>query len=79
MGTGSLTGGGTDGRPRGVVGWLAAVAVAIAVAVGAPAGTGAEAGASVAAPQLNLRTDPGTWAPVVGHLGAPRAPRWPDS
>ena len=68
MGTGSLTGGGRRCRPRGVVGWLAAVAVAIAVAVGAPAGTGAGAGASVAAPQLNLRTDPGTWAPVVGQL-----------
>ena len=68
MGTGSLAGGGCRCRSRGVVSWLAAVAVAIAVAVGAPAGTRAEGGASVAAPQLNLRTEPGTWAPVIGQL-----------
>jgi hypothetical protein len=51
-----------------MVGWLAAVAVAIAVAGGAPAGARAEGGAAVAAPQLNLRAEPGTWAPVVGQL-----------
>ena len=33
-----------------------------------PAGARAEGGASVAAPQLNLRAEPGTWAPVVGQL-----------
>jgi hypothetical protein len=51
-----------------MVSWLAAIAVAIAVAVGAPAGTRAEVGASVTAPQLNLRAEPGMWAPVVGQL-----------
>jgi lipoprotein-anchoring transpeptidase ErfK/SrfK len=69
MGTGSPAEGGRRCRTRGVVGWLAAVVVAIAVAVGAPVGTRAEEGASVAASQLNLRTEPGTWAPVVGQLG----------
>jgi hypothetical protein len=51
-----------------MIGWLTAVVVTIAVAVGAPVGTLAEEGASVAASQLNLRTEPGTWAPVVGQL-----------
>jgi hypothetical protein len=51
-----------------VVSWLAAIVVAITVAVGAPTVTQAEGGASVAAPQLNLRAEPGTWAPVVGQL-----------
>ena len=68
MGTGSLLGGGRRCRPRGVVSWLAAIAVAIAVAVGVPAGTRAEGGASVAAPQLNLRAEPGMWAPIIGQL-----------
>jgi len=47
---------------------LATFAVAIAIAVGVPAGSRAEGGASVTAPQLNLRAEPGTWAPVVGQL-----------
>ena len=68
MGTGSPARGGRRCRTPGVVGWLAAIVVAIAVAVGAPAGTRAEGGASVAAPQLNLRAEPGMWAPVVGQL-----------
>jgi hypothetical protein len=51
-----------------VVSWLAVVAVAISVSIGVPAGTRAEGGASVAAPQLNLRTEPGIWAPVVDQL-----------
>src|SRR5918997_1090835 len=68
MGIGGFAGGGRRCRTRGVVCWLAAIVVAIAVAVGAPAGTRAEGGASVAAPQLNLRAEPGTWAPVVGQL-----------
>ncbi len=68
MGTGSLTRGGRRCHTCGMVGWLTAIAVAIAVVVGVPAGTRAEGGASVAAPQLNLRTEPGTWAPVVGQL-----------
>jgi hypothetical protein len=53
---------------RGVVGWLAAVVVAITIAVVAPAGTQAQEGVSVAAPQLNLRAEPGTWAPIIGQL-----------
>jgi hypothetical protein len=68
MGSGSLVGGGRRCRTRGVVGWLAAVVVAIAIAVVAPAGTQAQEGVSVAAPQLNLRAEPGTWAPVIGQL-----------
>ena len=68
MGRGSLVGGGRWCRTRGVVGWLAAVVVAIAVAVVAPAGIRAEEGVSVAVPQLNLRAEPGTWAPVIGQL-----------
>jgi lipoprotein-anchoring transpeptidase ErfK/SrfK len=68
MGTGSRAGGKRRCRAGGVVGWLAAIAVAIAVAAGVPIGTRAEGGASVAAPQLNLRAEPGTWAPVVGQL-----------
>ena len=42
--------------------------VAIAVVVGVPAGSRADGSAAVAAPQLNLRAEPGTWAPVVGQL-----------
>jgi lipoprotein-anchoring transpeptidase ErfK/SrfK len=51
-----------------VFGWLAAIAVAIVVAAGAPAGASADEDAAVAATAVNLRTDPGTWAPVVGQL-----------
>ena len=68
MGSGSLRGGRRGCLAGGVVGWLAAIAVAIAVAVGLPTGARAEGGASVAAPQLNLRAEPGMWAPVVGQL-----------
>jgi lipoprotein-anchoring transpeptidase ErfK/SrfK len=68
MGNGSAAGGGRRCRTCGVVGWIAAVVAAIAVAFAAPVGTLAEEGASVAASQLNLRTEPGTWAPVVGQL-----------
>src|SRR5687768_11260878 len=71
MGRGSLTGGGRR-RAEGVVGWLAAVVIAvviaIAVVVGVPTGTCAEWSATVAAPQLNLRAEPGLWAPVVGQV-----------
>jgi len=68
MGFGSLAWGGSRCRAGGVVGRLVAIVVVIAVAVGVPTGTQAEGGASVAAPQLNLRAEPGTWAPVVGQL-----------
>src|SRR5215208_7196782 len=68
MGSGIRVGGGRRCRAGGVVGRLAAIAVAIAVAIGVPTGSRAEVGASVAAPQLNLRAEPGTWAPVVGQL-----------
>src|SRR5215207_8086930 len=68
MGSGSLRRGRRGCLAGGVVGWLAAIAVAIAVAIGLPTGTRAEGGASVAAPQLNLRAEPSTWAPVVGQL-----------
>jgi uncharacterized protein YraI len=51
-----------------VVGWFAAIAIAIAITVGVPVGVRAEGSAWVAAPQLNLRAEPGTWAPVVGKL-----------
>lgn len=68
MGSGILVGGERRRLADGVVCWLAAIAVAITVAVGGPLSARAEGGASVAAPQLNLRTEPGTWAPVVGQL-----------
>ena len=68
MGSGILVGGGRRCRAGGAVSLLAAIAVAIAVTVGVPTGTRAEDGASVAAPRLNLRAEPGTWAPVVGQL-----------
>ena len=54
-------------RVRGLVGWLAAIAVAIAPPWGASRGAGRRE-RPVAAPQLNLRAEPGTWAPVVGQL-----------
>src|SRR3954471_13739665 len=68
MGIGNRAGGERRRRAGNVVGWLAAIALAIAVAAGVPTGTRAEGGAAVAAPQLNLRAEPGTWAPVVGQL-----------
>jgi lipoprotein-anchoring transpeptidase ErfK/SrfK len=68
MGMGCLVGGGCWRRARGVVGWVVAVAAAVIVAVGTPAGVWAQEGAAVAAPQLNLRADAGTWAPVVGQV-----------
>src|SRR5918993_3736963 len=68
MGMGDLAGGGRQSRARGVVSWLAAIVVAIAITVGTPAGTRADGSAAVAAPQLNLRAEPGTWAPVVGQV-----------
>src|SRR5215207_4980066 len=68
MGRGRLVGGGRQSCACGVVGWLAAIVVAIAMTVGVPAGTRADGSAAVAAPQLNLRAEPGTWAPVVGQL-----------
>jgi hypothetical protein len=49
-----------------VVSWL--VAVVIAVALGGPTGVRAEGGAIVDAPQVQLRANPGTWAPVVDQL-----------
>jgi uncharacterized protein YraI len=68
MGMGRLVGGGRQSRACGVVGWLAAFVVAMAMTVEVPAGTRAEGGATVAVPQLNVRAEPGTWAPVVGQL-----------
>ena len=68
MGMGSLVGGGCWGCARGVVTRLAAIAVAIVVVFGVPVAVQAEGSAAVAAPQLNLRAEPGTWAPVVGQL-----------
>ena len=64
-------GGRADGcwcRARGVIGWLAAMAIMIPAVIGPPVGTPAAGSASVAVPQLNLRAEPGTWAPVVGQL-----------
>src|SRR4051812_48668613 len=68
MGSWSLARGGRWCRSCGVVSWLAAIVVAIAVSVGVAVGARAGGEASVAAQQLNLRTEPGTWAPVVGQL-----------
>jgi hypothetical protein len=68
MGSGSLARGGRWGRSHDVVSLLVAIVVAIVIAGGAPAGARAEGVASVAAPQLNLRTEPSTWAPVAGQL-----------
>lgn len=68
MGMGSLVGGGCWCRARGAVTRLAAIAVAVVVVAGVPDGVRAEGGAAVAAPQLNLRTEPGLWAPVVDQL-----------
>lgn len=67
MGKGSLARAGNWGRACDVVVWLAAIAVAIAL-VGMPAAARAEGSAAVAVPGLNLRTEPGTWAPIVGQL-----------
>jgi hypothetical protein len=68
MGWGSLAGGGWRSRARVVAGWCAFVAIALAIGVGTPYGARADAEAAVAAPQLNLRAEPGLWAPVVGQL-----------
>jgi hypothetical protein len=68
MGPGSLGHSRRRCRAGSVVGWLAAIAVAIAVTIGAPAGARADRGASVTAPQLNLRAEPGLWAPVVAQV-----------
>ena len=68
MGTGSLLGCGRVCLGRGVAVWLAFFAVTIAVFGGTPGEVRAEAGASVAALQVNLRAEPGTWAPIVGQL-----------
>src|SRR4051812_48340130 len=68
MGMGSLGGGNNWCRVRGLVGWLAAITVIVLVVLGMPARVRAEGSAAVAALQLNLRADPGTWAPVVGQL-----------
>ena len=68
MGIGRPAGHGCRCGARDAIGWLIALAVSIAVAVGVPAGTRAEGSAWVATPQLNLRAEPGTWAPVVGQL-----------
>jgi L,D-transpeptidase catalytic domain/Bacterial SH3 domain len=65
MGRGSHAGGQCCARGMG---GLLAVVVAITVIVGTPVGTRAGGSAAVAAPQLNLRAGPGTWAPVVGQL-----------
>ena len=67
MGWGSLAGGGWGGRAR-VVASLFAVAIAMVISVGKPVGARADEGAAVAAAQLNLRAEPGVWAPVVGQL-----------
>jgi hypothetical protein len=67
MGWGSLAGGGQGCRARVVAGWFA-FAVAMAISVGTPVAARAEEAASVAAAQLNLRAEPGIWAPVVGQL-----------
>ncbi len=67
MGIGVIAGSGRDCRGCAVPGWLVAIIVAI-VAFGIPAGTRAEESAAVAAAPLNLRAEPGTWAPIVGHL-----------
>jgi hypothetical protein len=40
----------------------------MAISVGVPVGVRADEGAAVAAAQLNLRAEPGIWAPVVGQL-----------
>jgi hypothetical protein len=68
MGRGNLAAGGRGRGARCVVGWFAAVIVAISIVFGSAAGVSAEWGAAVAAPQLNLRAEPGTWAPVIGQV-----------
>ena len=68
MGSGSLAGGGRRCHVRGMVGCLVAIAIAIAITVGVTAGTRAEGTAAVAAPQLNLRSEPSTAAPVVALM-----------
>lgn len=65
MGKG-MHGVGSARRIGGVI--IALVAVAMAVVFGAPARTRAGGAATVAVSQLNLRAEPGIWAPVVGTL-----------
>ena len=65
MGRESLAAG---SRGRGAVVWIAIVIVAITAIVGNAPAVQSEWGAAVAAPQLNLRAEPGTWAPVVGQV-----------
>ena len=67
MGRGVLAVGHRCGIHGGAV-WLAVIAVAIVAAVASPGGARAAGSAVVAVPQLNLRSEPGTWAPVVGQL-----------
>lgn len=44
------------------------VAICIGISLGQPAGVAAQGIAAVAAPQLNLRAEPGTWSPVIGQV-----------
>jgi hypothetical protein len=67
MGKGSRPRGGRRCRARGGLGWLAVIAVAIAVTLAALPSARAEGSATVTVSQLNLRAEPGTWAPVVGQ------------
>jgi hypothetical protein len=68
MGSGSLGGGSRRCCARGMISFLAAIAVAITITGGMTAGTRAEGTAAVAAPQLNLRSEPSTAAPVVALM-----------
>jgi hypothetical protein len=68
VGSGVLAGRRSPGRALGVLGWLAVIAVAIVVVIGIPPVAWAAGSAIVAAPRLNLRAEPGTWAPIVGEL-----------
>ena len=68
MGMGSLRGGRRCCRVRGLVDWFAAITVVVLAVLGTAAGVRAEWSAAVAAPQLNLRAEPGMWAEVVDQL-----------
>jgi hypothetical protein len=68
VGSGVLAGRGRLCRALGALGWLAAIVITVVLAGGTPAGARAEGGAAVAAAPLNLRAEPGTWAPVIGQL-----------
>ena len=69
MGRGRLGREHRGGRGAGGAGWLAAIAITIALMAGMPAGARAADGAVVTVPQLNLRAEPGLWAPVVAQVG----------